>query len=419
MKHLVTRFSILVFLLVPSLSSWAGEPWFSQNSGVSSNLKSVFFFNYFTGYAVGEDGLILKTTNGGVEWRQQTSGTTEPLNSIVFVSVGRGWVCGNNNVILKTTNGGTTWTNSNHGVPSNNTFNGIIFTDASYGYVAGQFSGDVTKAVVYSTIDGGASWTQMLFDDRIQSLNSVLFVNPVNGWMAASNGRMLYTTDGGSNWIFQSYAANRSVFFTDDSVGWASGDGNTVYWTSDGGTNWNPANTSQMNSLNDVHFINRTEGYAVGSPSNAVVKSFDGGRTWKNLPTQTAGSVFNSVYFVNSDTGWVVGSGGIILKTVTGGEVPTDVIENESMPVQTYLSQNYPNPFNPSTVISYQLKVKSVVSLNVFNVLGRKIATLVNEEKARGEYKVEWDATGFPSGLYLYKFQTGSIVEVRKMVLSK
>jgi hypothetical protein len=174
-----------------------------------------------------------------------------------------------------------------------------------------------------------------------------------------------------------------------------------------------------MNFLNDVHFINRTKGYAVGSPSDTIVKSNDGGRTWKSLPTKTAGRVFNSVHFVNSDTGWVVGSGGMILKTVTGGEIPTDVVENENLPVSVQLYQNYPNPFNPSTVISYQLKVKSDVVLKVSNLLGREVATLVNGTKLQGEHHVEWDATGLPSGIYFYRLKVGSFVEVRKMLLSK
>ncbi|MBI5215421.1 MAG: T9SS type A sorting domain-containing protein [Ignavibacteriae bacterium] len=417
MKSYFTRF--LILLLASSLTLIAEEPWFSQNSGTSSNLRSVFFANKLVGYAAGEGGVILKTTNGGSVWNDQTSGTTETLNSVVFVSVSLGWVCGNNNVIRKTTNGGTTWTNTNHGIPVNNTFNGIVFTDNSYGYVVGQFVGDVTKSVVYSTNDGGASWTQTLFDDRTQYFTSVHFPNSINGWVTANNGRILHTTDGGTNWIYQSYAANRSIFFTDDSVGWASGDGNGIYWTSDGGTNWNSNNASQMSFLNDVHFINRTEGYAVGSPSDTVVKSINGGRTWKSLPTKTAGRVFNSVFFVNSDTGWVVGSGGMILKTVNGGETPTGIHDDENIPASVHLYQNYPNPFNPKTDFRFRISDFRFVSLKVFNILGKEVATLVHEKKTKGEHSIEWDATGFPSGIYFYKLQAGSFIEVKKMLLSK
>jgi hypothetical protein len=83
------------------------------------------------------------------------------------------------------------------------------------------------------------------------------------------------------------------------------------------------------------------------------------------------------------------------------------------------LSQNYPNPFNPSTVISYQLPVIGFVTLKVYDILGREIATLVNEEKPAGEYEVEFDGSALTSGIYFYQLKAGSYVETRKMVLLK
>ena len=83
------------------------------------------------------------------------------------------------------------------------------------------------------------------------------------------------------------------------------------------------------------------------------------------------------------------------------------------------LSQNYPNPFNPSTVISYRLPVIGFVTLKVYDILGREIATLVNEEKPAGEYEVEFDGANLPSGIYFYQLKVGSFVETRNMVLIK
>jgi hypothetical protein len=83
------------------------------------------------------------------------------------------------------------------------------------------------------------------------------------------------------------------------------------------------------------------------------------------------------------------------------------------------LSQNYPNPFNPSTVISYQLSVIGFVTLKVYDILGREIATLVNEEKPAGEYEVEFNAANLPSGIYFYQIKAGNFVETEKMVLLK
>ncbi|MGB5528591.1 MAG: T9SS type A sorting domain-containing protein, partial [Ignavibacteriaceae bacterium] len=83
------------------------------------------------------------------------------------------------------------------------------------------------------------------------------------------------------------------------------------------------------------------------------------------------------------------------------------------------LAQNYPNPFNPSTSIQYAISSRQFVSLKVYDVLGNEIATLVNEEKDRGVYTVNFDATSLASGIYLYRIQAGSFTETKKMILMK
>ncbi len=81
------------------------------------------------------------------------------------------------------------------------------------------------------------------------------------------------------------------------------------------------------------------------------------------------------------------------------------------------LQQNYPNPFNPSTTINYSLPKKSLVSINVFDVLGNKIKTLIHSEKPAGKYSVSFNADNIPSGIYFYSFHAGDFEQIRKMVL--
>ena len=83
------------------------------------------------------------------------------------------------------------------------------------------------------------------------------------------------------------------------------------------------------------------------------------------------------------------------------------------------LFQNYPNPFNPSTAISYQLSAVSDVKLVVFDLLGREVATLVNEKKEAGKYVVNLNASSLTSGVYFYKLTAGSFSETKKMMLVK
>jgi hypothetical protein len=96
----------------------------------------------------------------------------------------------------------------------------------------------------------------------------------------------------------------------------------------------------------------------------------------------------------------------------------SNVIEVDAgLPKQFALEQNYPNPFNPSTTIRYQLPVASEVKLEVYDVLGKKIATLVNERQSAGSYQVVWNASGLSSGTYFYRLQAGTFVETKKMML--
>lgn len=83
------------------------------------------------------------------------------------------------------------------------------------------------------------------------------------------------------------------------------------------------------------------------------------------------------------------------------------------------LSQNYPNPFNPSTVINYQIASPGKVSLKVYDLLGREVATLVNEEKAAGNYKATFNAMNLPSGVYFYRLQTATYSNTKKLLLLK
>jgi len=89
------------------------------------------------------------------------------------------------------------------------------------------------------------------------------------------------------------------------------------------------------------------------------------------------------------------------------------------IPNKFELFQNYPNPFNPSTQISYQLPENSFVNLVVYNIIGQKVAELVNQEKTSGKYSVKFDASNLPSGVYIYKLQAGEFSSVKKMLLTK
>ncbi|MDY0083726.1 MAG: T9SS type A sorting domain-containing protein, partial [Ignavibacteriaceae bacterium] len=101
------------------------------------------------------------------------------------------------------------------------------------------------------------------------------------------------------------------------------------------------------------------------------------------------------------------------------GQNILDKIKINGMVSNYALDQNYPNPFNPSTKISYSIKEEGLVTLKVYDVLGKVVTTLVNENKAEGNYEVDFNASELPSGMYIYSLQAGDFLESRKMLLMK
>lgn len=113
---------------------------------------------------------------------------------------------------------------------------------------------------------------------------------------------------------------------------------------------------------------------------------------------------------------------GAIINGVLYGDSPLLSVRNESkinLNRDYTLYQNYPNPFNPATRISFSLTSQSLVTLKVFDVLGRDIATIISEEMSAGNYSKQWNAVNFPSGIYYYQLQAGSYTATKKMILLK
>ncbi|MDP2684783.1 MAG: T9SS type A sorting domain-containing protein, partial [bacterium] len=98
---------------------------------------------------------------------------------------------------------------------------------------------------------------------------------------------------------------------------------------------------------------------------------------------------------------------------------PTGIVDDNLTPYEFFLSQNYPNPFNASTTIRYKLQQAARVKLDIYDILGKKMETLVNEYQETGEYSFLWNAQKHDSGIYFYRLATGEIIETKKMVLLK
>ena len=150
----------------------------------------------------------------------------------------------------------------------------------------------------------------------------------------------------------------------------------------------------------------------------AIISTTDGGITWT---PQSSGTIFGltGVSFTHANTGTAVGGGGTILRTTTGGTTWVQEEPTSQIPNHFALEQNYPNPFNPSAAIGFSLPRPGYVRLQMFNILGEEVATLVNEELNVGTYTTQWNATGEASRVYFYRLHTGDFLDTKKLLLLK
>ncbi len=235
-----------------------------------------------------------------------------------------------------------------------------------------------------------------------------------------------------------------------------AGTENGAFISTDRGTSWTAANTGltgdalKINNMFGI-FALTSNGIYLPTPSLAAFTGWISAGLTGDYRTCTANISTSEYYFFGNNVGTFANlqtsavsaislngiSGGVITSsliyganifvgTETGGVfraplsgLTTGVNEGNELPNKFTLSQNYPNPFNPSTTISFNLPLKSYVSLKVFDVLGREVSNLVSKELTAGSYSQQWSAGNLPSGMYFYRLQAGNYSETRKLVLLK
>jgi len=99
--------------------------------------------------------------------------------------------------------------------------------------------------------------------------------------------------------------------------------------------------------------------------------------------------------------------------------IQTGIAENEILPENIIIPRNYPNPFNASTTISYNLIKPAAVAIDIYDMLGRKIETLISNNQPAGDHSITWDADHAASGTYFYKLSAGESVQTKRMILLK
>jgi photosystem II stability/assembly factor-like uncharacterized protein len=235
------------------------------------------------------------------------------------------------------------------------------------------------------------------------------------------SGIILRTTNGGVNWNLQTSGSTNhlmAVSFTDANNGTAVGFSGTILRTTNGGANWNAQTSGVTAALNGVSFTDANNGTVACESGSTILRTTNGGVNW-NPQTSGTNNFLYAVSCTDANNGTVVGSAGTILHTTNGGLVGFTQSNGSEIPNDISLSQNYPNPFNPTTTIKFSLPRAGIVKIVVYDILGRAIETLVNQQLQPGTYEVNWNAANYPSGVYFYRIQSAEYLSVKKMVLIK
>ncbi len=350
----------------------AGVIFSSENEGVNwsmgltnttKRLNGLDVLNIFgRGYVVGDEGVLLQTSDGGANWTQNGFNDTwwdlydvagsmdypsyavgqhglilrsetfgEPfgiinkrflhwVGAIEFLDENNGWAAGGEYVyngssigkVLKTSDGGNTWEEI---YSQDAMIFDMDFVNENTGWLVGR------DGLIKRTRSGGVSWTTQ--ESNVHAnLNAVSFVDENTGWAVSQYSDILNTTDGGNTWTKQTDPTNNpfhDVFFINQNVGCAVGLGGTILNTKDGGTTWVEAsvNASRPFRFASVFFLDENHAWACGI-YGSIFLSEDGGANWQEMESGTS-STLESIFFIDEENGWAMGDQGLILRSVDGG----------------------------------------------------------------------------------------------------
>ena len=316
---------------------------------------------------------------------------------------------------------GTSWTNyspQNSNIP----FGGILdmdFDSKGNLWISGLGLGKFD----------GTNWTYYRDTNSGLPSNSITCVKTQDTiiWIGTqSNGVVKFD---GVNWILYNIGNSGLPF---NAISWnsISIDSNNVKWigTFGGGlakyddTNWtvyNPNNSGLPYWYVQCVFADENDKVWVGV-ENYGVSLFENDTNWSTFNTSNSPLPGNFIRDVITDKYknlWICTSNGLVVYNENGVVSINNGVQIR--PIDFNLYQNYPNPFNPSTKIRFSVSKRELINIKVYNIQGKLVSTLVNEQKNPGSYEVEFNGEGSPSGVYFYKLEAGEFVQTRRMVLVK
>ncbi len=470
---------VLSFLITYiSVSAQTGSFYdINQDLGISEKFNSIFFINEDTAWIAGSNGLLLKTSDGGITWENKDVLPNQNFKKIYFNNPDFGWTY-SPDTLLYTTDGGSSWLGINIFGPVNT----IFMKDQDNIWRCHDF-------VVWRTTNGGQSWIMVeylnlrdlyLFNDMIGWGVGTCIAKSTNGgqtfastcpydlydgcfsrldriWAVGTNGTILEISNfpySPENQSVNTTSTLMSIDFDDElAAGYTVGQDGSIYYTNDEGINWISApykypidfySTRVLSPGNvwitgdEVILTNHTGIFSVSVKDTSILIGtyLETYCSARGIPRPKFSLLeYPSGMTIDSITGriqWTPVEEGdfrIVINAANNFGAAADTFHiyvddpssiNDPVPIKQFDISCYPNPFNPSTTITFEISEYSMVTAEIFDMLGNKVTTLVSKKEfAPGKHNFVWDAQNYSSGVYFCTFLSGQRSQIIKLLLAK
>jgi photosystem II stability/assembly factor-like uncharacterized protein len=393
--------------------------WMVNKLDRNNSFTAIDFVDSKTGWAVGQGGCIIKTTDGGVNWTGLPTGFNDDLTDVDFINETTGCAISKNGKVLRTSNGGASWSIN---IVTPYMLEAIKFSDQNTGWITGEY------AQILKTTDGGISWNISKKTGQNGDFYDISSIGSLKAW-AGGQDMMVKTTDGGATWQTINESHIDHVFFVDEQTGWTSDYSSCLQITTDGGITWFPQQTNTSLNIDDFYFVDNNYGWAIcndGEFGAGIINTTDGGNTWNVQYSTYSGLMFQCLHFVDKNYGFIGGWASPSLNEmydISMTYIDNNAEVNENADQSGLLSIScYPNPVIDNSVISvdYPGIKNGIAMINVFDIYGRWIENIDNLMlNSNGKLTTMLDASKLNAGLYIICVNVNGAVAKEKVLIVK